>query len=92
MYLENILRVALSRFHVSVESLKNIFWVTSTLYKRYNAKNKAGERENPSNEITTAILELLSDGLRGKSRVPSSTLASIIEVSEIVSGPNKVLI
>lgn len=73
--------MTLSRFHVSAESLKSIFGVTSTIYKRYNAKNMVGEKQRSSNEITSAILEILSDGLRGKARVPSSTLASIVEVS-----------
>lgn len=72
------MRVALSKFHVSSESLESIFNVTNMLYKRYNAKNRA--EGVPANEIVNAILEILSDGLRAKARVPSSTLASIAEV------------
>jgi hypothetical protein len=81
MYLENILRTTLSRFHASAESLKSIFRVTSILYKRYNAQNQNGDNEKSANEITMAILEIFSDVLRGKARIPPSTLTSIAEVS-----------
>lgn len=80
LYLENVLRATLLRFYASPESLKRIFRVTSTLYKRYNAQNQNGGKVASPNSITDTMLEILSDGLRGKARVPSSTLSSILEV------------
>lgn len=80
LYLETVLRATLLRFHASPESLKRIFRVTSALYKRYNAQNKSGGKEISANSITDTMLEILSDGLRGKARVPSSTVSSILEV------------
>lgn len=80
LYLENVLRATLLRFHVSPESLKRIFRVTSALYKRYNAQNQSGGKEVSANSITDTMLEILSDGLRGKARIPSSTVSSVLEV------------
>ena len=80
LYLENVLRATLLRFHASPESLKRIFRVTSALYKRYNAQNQSGGKEVSANNITDTMLEILSDGLRGKTRIPSSTISSILEV------------
>lgn len=80
LYLENVLRATLLRFHASPESLKRIFQVTSALYKRYNAHHKSGGKEVSANTITGTVLEILSDGLRGKVRIPSSTISSILEV------------
>ena len=80
LYLENVLRATLTRFHASPEGLKRIFWVTSALYKRYNTQNQSGGKGASANSITDAMLEILSDGLRGKARVPSSTVSSILEV------------
>lgn len=80
LYLENVLRATLLRFHASPESLKRIFRVTSALYKRYNAQNQSGGKATSTNNITDTMLEILSDGLRGKARVPSSTVSSILEV------------
>ena len=79
-YLENVLRATLLRFHASPESLKCIFRVTSALYKRYNAQNQSGGKGTPTNSITDTMLEILSDGLRGKARIPPSTVSSILEV------------
>lgn len=81
--MENVLRAALLRFHASSESLKRIFRVTSALYKRYNAQNQTGGKGMSSNSITETMLEILSDGLRGKARMPSSTISSILEVRTI---------
>ena len=78
--MENVLRATLLRFHASPESLKRIFRVTSALYKRYNAQNQSGGKGESANCITDTMLEILSDGLRGKARIPSSTVSSILEV------------
>jgi hypothetical protein len=78
--MENVLRATLLRFYASPESLKRIFRVTSTLYKRYNAQNQSGGKGESANNITDTMIEILSDGLRGKARIPSSTISSILEV------------
>ena len=54
--------------------------MTSSLYKRYNAQNQSGGKGVSANSITDTMLEILSDGLRGKARIPSSTVSSILEV------------
>ena len=53
--------------------------MTSALYKRYNAQNRSGGKVS-ANSITDTMLEMLSDGLRGKARIPSSTVSSVLEV------------
>ena len=88
-YFENVLRATLLRFHATSDSLKRIFRVTSALYKRYNAQNQSGGKEASANSITDTMLEILSDGLRGKARVPSSTVSSILEVRIVRRLPSR---
>jgi hypothetical protein len=85
MYTETVVRSALVRFHVSRYSLSRIIDVTSSLYRKTRTQNDSSMSQIQSNNISSAILEILVDGLRLKTRILPSTLTSILEVSRALS-------
>ncbi|KDQ60796.1 hypothetical protein JAAARDRAFT_173016 [Jaapia argillacea MUCL 33604] len=77
--LDNALRVALTRFHVTTSTLLRLLEVTSNLYRRAQAQSVTITSAS-SNLTVVTTLEVLSDGLRRRARVTSSTIASLLEV------------
>ncbi|EIN07352.1 hypothetical protein PUNSTDRAFT_144852 [Punctularia strigosozonata HHB-11173 SS5] len=72
---DTVLRAVSLRCNLDTASLRHILQVTDTLYRKAN-------RTNPptgQNQVAQTILELLSDGLRNKARVNSSSLSSMME-------------
>lgn len=75
--METALRLALIRFNVRREVLTRLLHVTSALYRRIEP-NTTEDRQ--LNSVVVVIVDVLSDALRGKCRVTSSTLASLVTV------------
>ncbi|KAI5122947.1 hypothetical protein M0805_006828 [Coniferiporia weirii] len=75
--METAVRIALVRFNVSDQALRRLLQVTSTLYRR--TASETGASANERNSILSVVIEILSDGLRGKCRVTLPTLKAIIE-------------
>ena len=74
--LETFIRVVLSRFDVSVNSIDKTLQVTTSLYhKSVQPAEMLGK-----NQIALAFVELLYEGLAGKASIPPVTLASLMEV------------
>lgn len=80
-YTETLLRVALVRFNVNSHHLTRLLQVTSALYRRPTENDSADSMKAvPRSSIALAIIDILSDALRGKARVTTSTLTSMIKV------------
>lgn len=77
-HLETAVRVALVRFDVSEQSLRRLAQVTSTLYRRAAAEPVGSAHER--NSVLAVIIDVLSEGLRGKCRVTPLTLKAIVDV------------
>ena len=84
VYTETVLRVTLNRFHVTSASLLRLLHAVSTPSKKSQGENPASAVPVQLNNITSAICEILADGLRMKTRVLPSTLAAILEVSQVM--------
>ncbi|KAG7092480.1 hypothetical protein E1B28_008832 [Marasmius oreades] len=70
-YTETVLRVALTRLTVDTPTLSRLVHVTSALYKRSDQQG--------TNIIIMVLFEILSDGLRMKSRVLSETIGALAQ-------------
>ncbi len=77
LYLETLLRATLVRFRVTAACLTRLLQVTSSLYRRRDTQ----EQQPPINVFAVVLLEMLSDALSAKCRLPHSTLAAAVEVS-----------
>ncbi|EMD38403.1 hypothetical protein CERSUDRAFT_113558 [Gelatoporia subvermispora B] len=77
-FMETLLRASLIRFHVTSVALIRMIQVTSRLFRQRVSATPAALAANP---ILFAILEILSEGLRGKTRVLPSTLAALLEAT-----------
>ena len=80
VYLDNFLRAALIRFNVSQQSLAQILQVTANLRNMTRQQAPAVNGQDPSSSVIAAIFDILSEGLRRKTRVPPLTLSSLSEV------------
>ncbi|KAF5365590.1 hypothetical protein D9758_003325 [Tetrapyrgos nigripes] len=74
-YTDTVLRICLNRLGVDSGSLSKLVQVTATLYRRTQASDKSA----PSNVIIQVIFEILSDGLKLKTRTVPATLKSMLE-------------
>uniref|UniRef100_A0A0W0F9A2 Uncharacterized protein n=1 Tax=Moniliophthora roreri TaxID=221103 RepID=A0A0W0F9A2_MONRR len=70
LYTDTVLRVALNRLSVDESTLSRLVHVTSALYRRTG-------NESTVNPVSTVLFEILSDGLRMKSRVLSTTIGAL---------------
>ncbi|THH07445.1 hypothetical protein EW145_g3377 [Phellinidium pouzarii] len=77
-HMETAVRVALIRFNVDDLALRRLLQVTSTLYRRTASESTVFSNER--NSLITVVIDILSDGLRGKCRVTSLTLKAMIDV------------
>ncbi|KAI9070388.1 hypothetical protein FKP32DRAFT_1586228 [Trametes sanguinea] len=87
LYLETLLRSSLIRFNVSVQSLRRVLHVTTTLYRK--AAKAAGTNPDNTlfNPIAAVMLEILKDSLYLKARVTPATQIALIEA--LVGPPEK---
>lgn len=69
--------MALTRFHVTTDSIKGLLRVTSASTRKANATAQASEG------VASAFFETLGDGLRMKARLLPSTLACMLEVGAL---------
>lgn len=81
VYTETLLRIALARFEVSVPSLTRLLQVSMSLYRRTTIKIVTEDKTPVISSLVLVVSELLSETLRGKSRVTSCSLTSMIQVS-----------
>ncbi len=79
--MDSILRPALLRFDVSSETVTKLLQVSTSLYRRTTEAANSGERTVQANTVFVAIMDVLSDALRGRNRITPSTLESLVEVS-----------
>jgi hypothetical protein len=77
----------LVRFHVTTESLLRLLQVTATLYRKAHRREDSTPNQIPSNIIANAVVDILTDGLRMKTRVLPVTLGSLAEVSQPFQTP-----
>jgi len=75
LHSETLLRSVLVRFDVEEASLKKLLHVTMTLFR----KTPQDGDGLPANHLVLAVLEVLSDVLKGKAGASSSTLAAMLE-------------
>ena len=80
------MRVALGRFDVKEQPIKRVLQVTHSLYRR-TAESPTSAQER--NIILSAILEILSDGLRGKGRISNVTMKAVVDVRRPPEHPVK---
>ena len=80
LHMETLLRASLVRFNVTAETLQKVFRVTGTLYRRASTINF----DIPPNHVALAVVEILSEELRGKRKSTPSTFAAMLEVSVTV--------
>ncbi|KAG6890677.1 hypothetical protein C0995_005049 [Termitomyces sp. Mi166 len=78
---DTILRVLSSRLTIGTEGLSRLLQATSSLHR------KTSSEATVTNVVLNSLLEILSDGLRSKARVPPSTLNSMIEVVTTTQTP-----
>ncbi|CDO71214.1 hypothetical protein BN946_scf184863.g9 [Trametes cinnabarina] len=84
LYLETLLRSSLIRFNVSVQSLRRVLYVTTTLYRKA-AKAAGTNAENILvNPIASVMLEIMKDSLYLKARITPATQIALIEA---LTGP-----
>lgn len=81
MYVETVLRVALTRFNVGSQCLSRVLHVTATLFRKSQPRVDLTSSHVQPNSISLAVFEILANGLRKEGRVTPSTIASMIEVS-----------
>ncbi|KAI0062284.1 hypothetical protein BV25DRAFT_1804358 [Artomyces pyxidatus] len=88
VYLETTLRAVLARFHVSRESLTRVLQVTGDLYRKTKRQDATVAGKLALNNVTSAFLEIYSEGLRRKARIFPSTLAAMTEalLSTVLTG------
>ncbi|KAM6500500.1 hypothetical protein JOM56_003514 [Amanita muscaria] len=72
-YIENEIRIVLTRTYVNFTSLYRLLCATQSLQRRNGSLVFA-------NSVTPIIFEILADGLKLKARVQPSTLAALIQV------------
>ncbi|KDQ07904.1 hypothetical protein BOTBODRAFT_180257 [Botryobasidium botryosum FD-172 SS1] len=81
LHSETLLRSVLVRFDVEEASLKKLLHITITLFRK---TPQDGNGLSPSH-LVLAVIEVLSDVLKGKAGASSSTLAAMLEaVNEIL--------
>ncbi|TFK54850.1 hypothetical protein OE88DRAFT_1674178 [Heliocybe sulcata] len=83
--LDVVLRSCLIRFNISGESLMRLARVSLSIWGRPQPLGPRPGEGHSGNIIVGTMLDCLSDGLRGKARVTSSTLTGLLE---IVSSPD----
>ena len=71
------MRVTLGRFDLKQEPIKRVLQVTHTLYRR-TADSSVSSHER--NIILHAVMEVLSDGFRGKGRISNVTMKAVVDV------------
>ena len=71
------MRVTLGRFDVKDQPIKRVLQVTHTLYRR-TAESTTSAQER--NIILSAVLEILSEGFRGKNRISNVTMKAVVDV------------
>lgn len=74
--METLLRASLLRFNVSLSTLERIFSTTGTLFRRASTLNF----EVPPNHLALAVIEILTEELRGRERCTPSTFAAMLNV------------
>lgn len=79
-YTETMLRIILNRLDVKSSSLSQLIRVAATIVKKNHQPN-THSTQTPPNSIVQVVFEILGDGLRLKSRVQPTTIASMLEVS-----------
>ncbi|TFY77906.1 hypothetical protein EWM64_g6106 [Hericium alpestre] len=72
--LEMILRATLIRFHISRQSLVRLLEVVQTI-RRKDRRQATGAMHN----LTLTLIEILADGLRRKTRIPTVTIGALTE-------------
>ncbi|THH16358.1 hypothetical protein EW146_g4274 [Bondarzewia mesenterica] len=87
IYLDNLLRAILVRFNVTQDSLTRILKVSANIYRMTMKQAPAANGHNPSGNAIRAFLEVLSDGLRRKSRVPPLTISAMTEAAATTFSP-----
>ncbi|KAF5358295.1 hypothetical protein D9756_001552 [Leucocoprinus leucothites] len=75
LYLDTLVRIVLTRLQVDSKSLSQLLVTTVGLRR----KNQPQDPTSIVNTITPTVLEILSDGLRLKTRLQANTLQSILE-------------
>ena len=83
LHTETLLRAALARFDVRLDTLKRLLHVTSTIYRRSKTADLNGV-EVSTNHIAMGVLDVLSESLKGKVRVLPSTMTAMLEVCELL--------
>ncbi|KAJ8700118.1 hypothetical protein PTI98_003174 [Pleurotus ostreatus] len=78
-YTETMLRIILNRLDVKSSSLSQLIRVAATIVKKPYQPN-THSTQTPPNSIVQVVFEILGDGLRLKSRVQPTTIASMLEV------------
>ncbi|KIJ44066.1 hypothetical protein M422DRAFT_252559 [Sphaerobolus stellatus SS14] len=73
-HIETLLRVALTRFNVTTETLKRLLALPNTTHGQADASIIK------SNPMASVVLDVLSESLKGKTRASSATLVSILEL------------
>ncbi|EJD06034.1 uncharacterized protein FOMMEDRAFT_119510 [Fomitiporia mediterranea MF3/22] len=76
-HLENAVRISLVRFDIHEQSLRRLLQVTSALYRR--TASEPGASAQDRNVILAVVVDILSEGLRGKCRVTPTTLKTMVE-------------
>ncbi|KAF8590616.1 hypothetical protein K439DRAFT_1382139 [Ramaria rubella] len=79
LHVETLLRAALVRFVVHIDTLDRLLHVTATIFRRSKTMDMNGV-EVPMNHIAMAVLDVLSDSLKGKVHTLPATLAGMLEV------------
>lgn len=80
-HLEQCLHIALIRFDIHEQTLRELLRATSSLYKRVGVdQTTVANGRKHSNTIVNLLVETLSEVLRGKLRSTSMTLTALVEV------------
>lgn len=79
--METMLRVSLTRFNVGSQPLSRILHVTSTIYRKVQARAGPSIGQIQPNAVALIIFEVLAQGLRKEGRITPATITSIIEAS-----------